>query len=200
MTVYLFTGTPGSGKSLHMAQLIYWRCFAKKPVIANFEINAERVPNRARTFSLCGNDVLSPKALEDYARWYWDGRPVKEGEIKLFIDEAQLLFNSREWNKSDRAAWVAFFTQHRKMGYDVYLVCQFADMLDKQIRSLCEYEVKHRKVNNVGWVGKLIGLCAFGQTVVVGVTYWMGQKMRLGAEWTLARRKYYGIYDTFKTF
>ena len=41
MTVYLFTGTPGSGKSVHQAMIVYYAVKLGKPVIANYEINTE---------------------------------------------------------------------------------------------------------------------------------------------------------------
>ena len=37
--IYFYTGTPGSGKSLHMASEIYEAMYKGKNVIANFEIN-----------------------------------------------------------------------------------------------------------------------------------------------------------------
>ena len=81
---------------------------------------------------------------------------MREGEIRLFIDECAVYFNARNWNDSKRKDWIKFFhSQHRKLGYDVYLVTQFDSMVDKQVRALVEYEFKHRKLNNVGWVGKI---------------------------------------------
>ena len=99
------------------------------------------------------------------------GRRVREGEILLVIDEAQLLFNSREWVKSDRAEWCSFFTQHRKLGYEVVLVAQFDRMLDRQIRSLIEYEWIHRKVSNFGNKGKIMSLFCGGR-LFVAVKVW----------------------------
>ena len=45
--LHFFTGTPGSGKSLHMAMLIDRQLRAGRNVIANFEIN-ERMYDRFR--------------------------------------------------------------------------------------------------------------------------------------------------------
>lgn len=73
-------------------------------------------------------------------------------------------------------------------------------MIDKQIRSVIEYEVSHRKVNVVGLFGKCVGALALGHPVICAVTYWYGQKMRLASEWMLGTRKYYRLYDTFKMF
>ena len=43
--IYFYSGTPGSGKSLHCAKDIYNKLFVKKQnVIANFEINEIMLP------------------------------------------------------------------------------------------------------------------------------------------------------------
>lgn len=201
MTVYLFTGTPGSGKSLHMAQIIYYQVKLKKPVVCNFEINTE-IFKDSSSFFYAPNDCLTPENLERFARWYFgeQGNEFGEGKIKVFIDEAQIIFSNRAWNEKGRKEWIRFFTQHRKLGMDVYIVAQYDEMIDKQIRALVEYEVSHRKVNNVGWFGKVVSLFTFGHPVSVGVTRWYGQKMRLSAEWMLGRKKYYRLYDTYKLF
>lgn len=202
MTIYLFTGTPGSGKSLHQAMNIHWALKLGKPVVANFEINdAAYSPG---LFRFCDNSELSPGFLEDFALAYFadnaDKLRKREGRIKLYLDECQLLFNSRDWNAKDRMRWVRFFSQHRKLGYDVYLVAQFDTMIDKQIRSLVEYEVKHRKFNNFGKVGSLLNAVMLGRAVCVGVTYWYGMRERLGSEFFLGRKRYYELYDTLKLF
>lgn len=199
MTIFLYTGTPGSGKSLHVAELIYYAVKLKRPVIANFEIN-ESMFRDSSSFTYADDDELTPEFLEQYALDYWKGRRVKEGTLKLYIDECSLMFNARDWSRSDRKSWVRFFQLHRKLGYDIYLITQFDTMIDKQVRALVEYEVKHRKVNNVGWVGRLFGLLAFGRPIVCAVTYWYAQKMRLSAEWMLGRKKYYRLYDSYRLF
>lgn len=201
MTIFLLTGSPGSGKSMHMAQIIHYQVKYKHPVIANFEINTDGYKD-ASTFWYCPNESLTPENLENFARWYFgtEGHEFGESKIKVFIDEAQIKFSNRDWNAPDRAAWVKFFTLHRKLGMDIYIVAQFHEMIDKQIRALVEYEVNHRKVNNVGWFGKVVSVLMLGHPVFVGVTRWYGQKMRLSAEWFMGRKKYYRLYDTYKMF
>lgn len=199
MTIYLYTGTPGSGKSIHQAIDIYYAVKMRRPVIANFEINTDLF-RHPESFHYVENDKLNAKMLEEFALQYWDGKTPKEGAIRLYIDECSLMFNAREWNARGRKDWIRFFQLHRKLGYEIFLIAQFDTMIDKQVRALIEYEVKHRKVNNVGWVGKLAGLFMFGKPLVCAVTYWYGQRMRLGAEWLIGRKKWFRLYDTYKIF
>ena len=117
----------------------------------------------------------------------------------LVVDEAQLLFNAREWGKNGRSEWLSFFTQHRKYGYHVVLVAQFDRMIDRQIRSLIEYEFIHRKVSNFGVKGFLLSL-AMGGKVLVAVKMWYPLKERISAEFFRARKRYFRIYDTYMDF
>lgn len=200
MTVYLFTGTPGSGKSLHMAKQIYWHVRMKRPTVANFDINGDLFKHGTSSFHMVDNSELTPAKLADIATVVFKTVPFREGTIKLYIDESQVIFGNRDWRAADRQEWIRFFTQHRKLGYDVTLVAQNHEMIDKQIRALVEYEVMHRKLNNSGWVGRFASLFLVGHPAVCAVTRWYGMRMRLGSEWMIGSRKYYALYDTLKMF
>lgn len=159
--ISLYSGTPGAGKSLHIAQVLYYRLRAKKAVVSNFDLNLDLVRGKRKTigdYVYCPNDQLLPQYLIAYSQAYFSHRKFKEGAILLVLDEAQLLFNARTWDAKGRSDWLSFFTQHRKYGYDVILVAQFDRMIDRQIRSLIEYEYKHRKVGNAGKFGALFTL------------------------------------------
>ena len=72
-------------------------------------------------------------------------------------------------------------------------------MIDRQIRSLIEYEVIHRKVKNFGFWGGLLNLLAFGG-LFIAVTNWYPLKERVGIDFFKARKKYFRLYDTYATF
>lgn len=197
--IFLYSGTPGSGKSLHQAANCWWRLRMGHPVIANYAINTSKIKKCRGDFLEVDNDELTPALLCDYSREYFKTHPFKEGSIQLYIDEAQLLFNAREWNAAGRADWLKFFTQHRKYGYDVFLIAQFDRMLDRQIRSLIEYEVIHRKVSNFGIKGKIFSLLA-GGNLFVAVKMWYPLKERVGADFFKFSKKYAALYDSYKDF
>lgn len=199
--IALFSGTPGSGKSLDIAQIIYYRVrFGDRRVICNFDINLDKIKKpHKEIFTYVPNDKLNPKKLIEISKDYFKNHKFKEGRILLIIDECQLLFNAREWNSSGRSEWLSFFTQHRKYGYDVFLVAQFDGMVDRQIRSLIEYNYIHRKVSNFGIGGKLLSLFGGGKLFVC-VKVWYPLNQKVGSEWFRASKKYYQIYDTYNTF
>ena len=197
--IYLYSGTPGSGKSLHMAQDIYWWVKNGHTCIANFDINVELIRKAKGSFYYLDNIHLSPDLLIKFSKVYFSDHKFKEGSIRLYIDEAQLLFNAREWNQKGRKDWLSFFTQHRKYGYDVYLVAQFDKMIDKQIRSLIEYEYIHRKLKNYGALGQIMNAVA-GGGLILAVKRWYPIGEKIGTETVRINKKYYSLYDTLNTF
>lgn len=197
--IYLYSGTPGSGKSLHTARVIYYSLKRGFPVIANFPINFDKIKCKKSEFIEKDNSDLTPDFLIEYAKNYFHDKPVKEGSLLLVIDECQLMFNAREWNIKGRSDWLSFFTQHRKYGYDIILVAQFDRMIDRQIRALIEYEQIHRKVSNFGIKGKIFSLCA-GGNLFVSVKVWYPMKEKVGSEFFKAHKRYYSLYDTFGSF
>lgn len=198
--ITLMTGTPGSGKSYDMSSQIYWAVRRRQPVVCNFEVNREMLGKYAEYFIYVENDSLSPELLSDISKSHFSGRQIREGSLRLYIDECSIQFGSRSWNDRQRPEWIKFFMQHRKLGYDVYLITQFDTMIDKQLRALIEYEVKHRKLNNVGWVGKLASVLFLGHPVFCCVRYWYPMKERLSCEWLIGRKKFYRMYDTYTVF
>lgn len=194
--IYLYSGTPGSGKSLHCARTIYYCLMRKKPVICNFDINKKYVRN-PELFKHVDNMFLKPKELITYSQQYFKGNPVREGEITLIIDECQMMFNARTWDKDGREDWNKFFQLHRHFGYDIILIAQFDRMIDRQIRSLIEYEYIHRKVSNMGWRGMLLSMLLFSPKMFVSVKVWYPMKEKVSSEFFRAKKRYYRLYDTF---
>lgn len=199
--IYLYSGTPGSGKSLHVAKRIYDLISYNHPVVSNFDVNLDRIPRKKHhgNYMYLPNHLLTTQKLIDYSAAYFSVHKFREGAITLIIDEAQLMFNARSWDQKGRTAWLSFFSQHRHYGYDVILVAQFDRMLDRQIRSLIEYEYIHRKVSNYGAAGKVLSIVAFGKLFCC-VKVWYPLSEKIGSEFYTCKKKYYMLYDTTAVF
>lgn len=204
--ITLYSGTPGAGKSLHLAsRLLNWMRYKNAPIIGNFPCDFSQIKRTKGHYLYIDNSDLTPERLIMFAMNYKAyvsetyHRHVKEGEILLVIDECQLLFNSRDWGQKNRIQWCSFFSQHRKFGYEIILVAQMDRMLDRQIRGLIEYEWKHRKVSNFGMAGKILGLM-FGGKLFVSVRVWYPMKERVGSEFFFYRKSFAKIYDTYAIF
>lgn len=203
--IVAYTGVPGGGKSLHAAQEIL-DAITKKgiPVIANFDVNRPKFGKTRIKRKVMGefyhlpNTVMKPETLVAFSKAHYKTHKFSESGILLVIDEAQLMFNARTWNDAERADWVYFFTNSRHFGYRVILICQFLEMLDKQIRSVIEVEVQHRNMGNFGLAGKLISLCVGGRLFAC-ITYYCGLRQRIAVQYVLGRRHLFDFYDSYDT-
>ena len=196
--IYFFSGTPGSGKSLDMARCILNDVRFHRPVICNFDV---RLPKRYDSkYLLClDNSDLDVNFLKKFSYEYFQKHHFKEGAICLYIDECQLLFNARTWNVKGRDEWNKFFTNHRHLGFDIVLCAQFDRMIDRQIRSLFEVEVIHRKLNNMGWMGLFFRILFMSPTLFIKNTYYYPLHEKLHTEFFRYHRKYAKIYDSYST-
>ena len=135
----------------------------------------------------------------DFADDFWLSHEFHEDYITLVIDECQLLFNSRDWQQSNRKAWLAFFSQHRKYGYKIIFIAQSDVMVDKQFRVCIEYEVKHRKLSTAGALGWVLAL-PFRGRVFVQNQFNYHDKMRFGTDFYLGKQRDMALYNTRERF
>ena len=197
--VSLYTGTPGSGKSVHAAQDVISWLRRGKGLIANYPINEEAVGKCKSHAIYWDNAELTVGRLVQYA--YEHHQIGKEHQTLVIVDEAQVKFNCRDLQRKDRQDWVNLFTQHRKLGFDFILITQFDRMLDRQIRAMTESEWKHRKLNNYGKGGFLLSLFTGMSTWFICIEYWYGgNKLKLGQKVFRYKKRYGKISDSYRLF
>jgi len=188
--IEVFTGTPGSGKSLHATAEGLQRIGQRKKnrVVANFPITEGKNSHRWI--------FQAELTVQDLIKRSRNGFFGKEDSCLLLIDEAASIFNARDWNdaKNNRREWLDFFAQHRKLGYEIIMVSIDIKMLDKQIRSVCESQVKHVKLKN-HWAFKWLPWPVF-----LTSRYWLAGAFRgkigtfIYKPWVAKR------YDTMRMF
>lgn len=197
--IWMYTGTPGSGKSFHAAKDILRRLHRGGGLICNFPIKEDLVKRRKAHVEYWDNSELSAARLVKYAMEHH--KEGKEGQTLVVIDECQIIFNCRDYGRKDRNAWITLFSQHRKLGFNFILITQNDRMLDKQIRALVENEIKHRKLDNYGVIGRLLWLLTGARTWFVAIEYWYGgNKLMLGKSMIPYSRRCASIYDSYKLF
>lgn len=194
--VYAYTGTPGSGKSLHCADKILFYLKHGKRVICNFPINEKMIkPKYRKNFLFLPDSEMTPHYLFEFAKSFHSGH--KEDETFIFIDESQRLFPiDRVYER--RKEWEQFFQLHRHWGFSIILVTQNLSYINKGIRIQTEYEVKHRKINNYGIGGLILTLLHI--PLFVSLTYWQGTREKIYSDFFFYKRKYGKLYDTFGNF
>lgn len=195
--IVLYTGTPGSGKSLDVARQMMVKLKLGHNVIGNMYIRPEKLEKCVGKYIFVDTYSLNPYELIDYAKeFHVKG---KEGQTYLIIDECQRIFNSREWQRPVMKAWNDFFQMHRHFGYHVYLITQYDRLIDRQLRALVEYDRIHRKVSNAGMKGKIMSLFAGGKLFVCAEE-WYPKHMPTGSYFFRYKKEYGEFYDSYAAF
>lgn len=221
--ITIFQGTLGSGKSASMVVDMVEHLHAGGVVAANFALVpdwAERLSNQSIWCKLGLRDSTSRAAsyrsrfaqvqsLDDVWRASDELIPCalspisgqREGRGRLYLDECQLVFNSRQW--SDNSGWIHFFSQSRKLKWDVILVAHSVAMIDKQIRPFIEFETRFRDLRKVKFLG-LVPLAPKVLPMFLAVTRYAGIAAGAGE---IAHRRVYplipalaGLYDSALVF
>ncbi len=210
----LYSGTPGSGKSFHATQKIFYRLrYVGGRVIANFPINTDYVSfsffgylkkrffknsnpkkHKIGNFTYSNNNDLTVQFLKDYAKH--NHLKGKEHQTLVVIDECGIMFNSRNFGRQDRMDWIEFFSLHRHYGYDFILISQSDRMIDRQIRAFVEYEHKHRNVGHFKVFGKILALLC-GGSLFIDVTMFYGMREKVSSEYFRYSKKIASLYDSY---
>jgi zona occludens toxin len=202
--ISIYSGSVGSGKSFHGTHIgLEW--LNNRHVIANFPILP---PKKLRS------KMAKKRWADQEQRWHFNdeitiqyliakslehGWIGKESQCLLLIDEAGIIFNSRDWQSAgkQREHWIKFLSQSRKFGYDVIFIAQSDRMIDKQIRGLVEYDVKHLKLNHsffLSWLSLLkVSLFLYNYK-------WYQTKLKGNMRVALFQKKIAERYDTMRTF
>lgn len=192
--ITFYSGTPGSGKSFHLAYDIRNTLRRKKNVISTVNVDLDKISKNGKKklgeFTYTSIMDLNVKDLYLYA--FKNHEKGIEGQTLLVIDECQILFNPRAYSDKSRPDWILFFTKHRHLGFNIILISQFDRLVDRQIRSLFEYEIKHRKANN------LLFFLPF--TFFVLIEYWYGVKVVISKRAMLFRKSVAAIYDSYTMY
>ena len=201
ITSYL--GTPGSGKSLHVANDIVNALAVGRLVITNFPVNTKglRIHKKSRLVTLDNQSIkFSPDLIVCACDRYYEKYHVRKALV--VIDECQLLFDSRSWNAPGREHWNWFFSQHRKIcGIDsnVIIITQNEKAIDKRIISQSEYFCLHRKLQNgSNWEFVLSMFFCFNLFIYKKI--WRPGKETVQVSFFRGKKKLFNLYDTFMIF
>ncbi len=207
MTVYFVTGGLGSGKGL--AAISQIRNYAQNGVkiAGNIDVNLDklchdinskvtymRVPDRPTAHDLLalgsGNDGYDPF----------------ENSL-LVLDELATWFNARTWNEKGRAEIIDWLIHSRKHGWDVLLIVQSIETIDKQLlENLMEYHVPMSDLSkiNIPVIGRLWRSLNPKNRPLTFPKIHMGTvlyKNKVKADkWVFRARDLYDCYDTKQIF
>ncbi len=147
MADYLITGKKGNGKSIFAVGVIRDALAAGKRVATNLDIKLEAFGNPYSKKTLIRlPDTVGIEELEFLGRGQ-DG-VVEENNGVIVLDEVSKFLNSRQWGDKGRGPVLDWLVHSRKLGWDVYMIAQGQEQIDKQLRtSLLEYWVTVKRTD-----------------------------------------------------
>lgn len=227
--ITFYSGTPGSGKSYHLAKLMFTLLrYNDVNIIANFEINLDVVGlTRLGWWKHCITEHTDGKIkFKKYNKrplkgrfYYWNNSQITVENLLLFaqqnhkkrrknvdqaqtivlIDESGIVFNCRNFGDNNRQKWCNFFAKHRHFNFDFILACQFDRQVDRQIRCCVEYEKVHRKLKNYKFLGWLFSTLAGGNIFIVAEK-WYSNHFPIGNQLIRYSARIAALYDTLRDF
>lgn len=196
--ITLYTGTPGSGKTLHAVGRIWVNLKRGNAVLTNIALNADELGDRRDYYRYL--PAVTPADLVQFSADFFGGSRPRENGILLVLDECQLIFSNRDWRTNSALGWVSLFSQHRKLGYDVILITQYDRMIDKQVRTLVEYESKHRRLDRLPWPWSWIMRLLKGGAFYVRKGWYPLRGQKIDEEIVRVSRKVLRLYNTYDTY
>lgn len=113
--IYLFTGVPGSSKTLNVLKMVN-----EDPTFKGREIYYHRI----KELKLPWIELTADEVME------WDTLP--DGAV-LVVDEAQYLIPTRD-SRKPMPDWITKMSEHRHKGYDLIFITQNPMLLDAGFR------------------------------------------------------------------
>ena len=146
-----FVGTPGSGKSYEAVKKILENLKLGRKVFTNIEgLEKEKCQEAIKIFCNLTDyqlQLLLHHLTDDEALCFWDH--CIPGSL-IVIDEVHKLFSNRDWQTEKNRKFTEWSSTHRHDGFDVLLITQDIEKVDKHARSLIEWTYFYRKVNFFG--------------------------------------------------
>lgn len=207
MAISLVTGPLGSGKSFYGVRKAVDGVESGKVVVTNFRMTPDwtdkvanrhvvrwLIPGRRRKLKdRWRRSTMVVSDIDTLCRIRLEGEG--EGRGVAIIDEAHRFMNARTWKDEDRLQIIEWFTLSRKLGWDVYLICQDEKNIDRQVRDLFEYHIKLRNLKKM----KFLGIPVSPINVFLAIWQWHA------AAKAIVKREAYTLnwtaklYDTFET-
>lgn len=207
MAVYSVEGKLGTGKTKFCVWMAQKALLAGRKVASNVDLNLhELCPGRAVSYQRVPD---KPGAVDLFAIGH--GNPDSYDEEKngvLILDELGSWLNTRSFQDKGRAAVIDWFIHARKFGWDVYLIVQDANMIDRQVReALIEYQCRcvrldKMRIPGIGWLLGLIHpkLAFMPRMHVVSARVGYAPNQMIADRWFFRGDDLHAAYDTRQVF
>lgn len=222
MAISLFSGTVGSGKSLHTAHEIKNNLRDGRNVISTVNIDTTlcfmtkwqewlfnkskgkihkwKYDKRQENFYFVDILDVNPEYLYKFAAEHH--KEGKERQTYLYLDECVAIFsptcetmqNLKKWEE-----WQTFFRVCRQIGYEVIIVPQASRLISRKVVECCELDVRHYNKKYHGNAGFFLSLFLGG--LFVAATFWRGEKREcISQTMYTCKPLYYKMYNSYTLF
>lgn len=215
MPVYSVEGKLGTGKTKFTVWMAQQALSDGRRVASNVDLELSkllpakrchytRLPDKPRAFDLESAGHGNPESYDE------DRNGI------MILDELGTWLNSRSFQDKERAPLLDWLIHARKFGWDVYLIVQDSNMIDKQVReALIEYQVKcfrgdKIKIPFIGGLINDIGCSLFGTAGkrwgylprfhLAVARVGQGQNSVVAERWFFKGNDLHAAYDTRQVF
>ncbi|CAG0941145.1 hypothetical protein BROC_01297 [Candidatus Brocadiaceae bacterium] len=212
MAVFIVTGKLGSGKTLLACMKAQEYLKRKAPIASNIDFNLESICRPSNNYSrfIRLPDMPTADDMTALGLGCPDYNEEKFGAI--FLDEAGIWLSSRKWNSSGRTDLLEFFLYLRKRRWDLWLIVQNIDIIDKVVRAAIAEHVVYcsrsdrfqmpiipKLILNVVTVG-LINLVKMPKFHSAICKYGVSAHSPVADTWYYRGQDYYQAYNTSQEF
>lgn len=142
MAVYIVTGKLGAGKTLLLVMRILAYLKQRRRVAVNVDVKMDKLCQPSNKHSRLVRLPDLPSADDLVGLGMGCDTYDEERFGGIFLDEAGVWLNSRDWNSGGRTDLLKFFLFLRKRRWDLWLCVQNVNVIDKQVReSIAEHVV-----------------------------------------------------------
>lgn len=208
MAVYSVEGKLGTGKTKFAVWRAQQALLEGRRVASNVDLHVEVLaPGRAAWYLR-----IPDKPTADDLAAIGHGNPDSYDEDRngvLILDELGTWLNARSFQDKARAPVIDWMIHARKLGWDVYLIVQDSNMIDRQVReSLIEYQCRCIRLDKVSIpiLGKLLRI-GFGPKVgylprshLVSARVGYGAGAVVAERWMYRGDELHAAYDTRQVF
>lgn len=160
MAVYVVQGKLGTGKSKFAVGKLREALLAGRRCATNLDLYMDGLMPASHR----GTVIRVPdKPTAEHLDMIGHGNPDSYDEDRngvLVLDELASWLNARQFQDKNRAGLIDWLIHARKKGWDVYLIVQHAEMIDKQVRvALAEYMIRCVRADKIRIpiVGQFLG-------------------------------------------
>lgn len=208
MSVYVITGKLGSGKTLVCVGRIYDYLQRGRRVVTNLDIDMLELADKPDSMAYVERLPDYPTSQSLHALGSGNDLPDEEFNGLLVLDECGTWLNSRGWaGDKDRQAMMDWMLHSRKHGWDVLLIVQDLQIIDKQVRlALCEHLVTCRRMDRlpIPFLSAGVKIAGFNlkfpKVHLAIVRYGQERESPIVDRWIYRGLRFYRAYNTKQIF